>query len=54
MSETVKIVIATTIANALVTWGVMSTKLDWLRRDFERLEHRVELIELRSVSKEAK
>ena len=45
MSESIKIAIMTSIANGLVTWGVVTTKLDWLRRDVERLEHRVELIE---------
>lgn len=33
------------IANAAVTWGVMSTKLDWMRRDIEDAKARLNQLE---------
>lgn len=41
MSEALQIALFTAVANGLVTWGVVSTKLAWLRRDVEKLEERV-------------
>lgn len=33
------------IANGAVTWGIVSTKLDWLRRDLDELAKRMNTIE---------
>lgn len=33
------------IANGAVTWGVVSTKLDWLRRDLDNLAMRLSIME---------
>lgn len=33
------------IANGAVTWGIVSTKLDWLRRDLDDLAQRLRMIE---------
>lgn len=48
MSEGVKIAIVTAILNGAVTWGVVSTKLEWLRRDVDRHDVRIELLEDRT------
>lgn len=48
MSEALQIALFTAIANGLVTWGVVSTKLAWLRRDVEKIEARVTRCEDRS------
>lgn len=37
MSEAVQIALLTALVNGAVTWGVMTTKLAWLRRDVDRL-----------------
>ncbi|MDO9400674.1 MAG: hypothetical protein Q7T46_04355 [Polaromonas sp.] len=47
MSEALQIALFTAVANGLVTWGVVSTKLAWLRRDVEKLEERVQACEAR-------
>lgn len=47
MSEALQIALLTAVANGLVTWGVVSTKLAWLRRDVEKLEERVSNCEAR-------
>lgn len=36
MSEAVQIVLVTALVNGAVTWGVVTTKLAWLRRDVDR------------------
>lgn len=40
MSEAFQIALMTAVANGLVTWGVVATKLAWLRRDVEKLDQR--------------
>lgn len=35
------------IGNGLVTWGVVSTKLNWMRRDLDRCEARLDKLEAR-------
>ncbi|MGC1173116.1 hypothetical protein [Polaromonas sp.] len=47
MSEALQIALFTAVANGLVTWGVVSTKLAWLRRDVEKLEERLSACESR-------
>lgn len=37
MSEAVQIVLATAVVNGAVTWGIITTKLQWLRRDVDFL-----------------
>lgn len=37
MSEAVQIALLTAVVNGAVTWGVMTTKLAWLRRDVDLL-----------------
>ncbi|MGN6526700.1 MAG: hypothetical protein ACTHL8_09945 [Burkholderiaceae bacterium] len=36
------------VANGLVTWGVVSTKLAWMRADLERHEKRLDALEARA------
>lgn len=45
MSEALAIVVI--IGNGLVTWGVVSTKLSWMRRDIDRCETRLDKLEAR-------
>ncbi|MEO6624457.1 MAG: hypothetical protein ABIN37_06460 [Burkholderiaceae bacterium] len=45
MTEAVQIAIVTALLNAAVTWGVISTKLAWLRHDLNKLELRLERME---------
>lgn len=47
MSEAMQIALVTAMINGAVTWGVVSTKLAWLRRDIEKLEDRVSACESR-------
>lgn len=42
MSETVQIVLVSALVNAAVTWGVISTKMAWLRRDVDDLRTRLD------------
>ena len=51
MSEALQIALVTALLNGAVTWGVMSTKLAWLRRDVEKLEARVSACEQRHYTK---
>lgn len=37
MSEAVQVALLTTVVNGAVTWGIMTTKLAWLRADVDRL-----------------
>ena len=48
LSEAWQIALLSALVNAAVTWGVISTKLAWLRRDVEKLELRIERIEARA------
>lgn len=38
----IAIVLLTALVNGAVTWGVVSTKLAWMRQDIERLERHIE------------
>lgn len=40
MTETVQIALITALINGAVTWGIISTKLAWLRRDVDKLDMR--------------
>lgn len=53
MSETVQIVLVSALVNGAVTWGIMTTKLAWLRRDVDKLESRVEACEARHYNRRA-
>jgi len=46
-----QILIFSAILNAAVTWGVISTKLAWLRRDVDRIEKRMQDWENRKFNK---
>jgi hypothetical protein len=50
MSDSFQIAIITALINGAVTWGVMSTKLAWLRRDVDMLGIRLDHIEADSRS----
>ncbi|WP_341903997.1 hypothetical protein [Polaromonas sp. YR568] len=50
MSDGVKIALLTAVLNGAVTWGVVSTKLEWLRRDVDRIDVRLEVVEERNRS----
>ena len=41
MTEAVQIALITALINGAVTWGIISTKLAWLRRDVDKLDIRV-------------
>lgn len=45
MSEAVLIAFVTAILNGAVTWGVVSTKLAWLRRDLDTMHDRLTFLE---------
>lgn len=47
MSETVQIALITALINGAVTWGIISTKLAWLRRDVDKLDVRATACENR-------
>lgn len=47
MSETVQIAVLTALINGAVTWGIISTKLAWLRRDVDKLDIRATACEAR-------
>jgi hypothetical protein len=51
MSESLQIALVTAVvtamANGLVTWGVIATKLAWARRDIDVLFERVSRLERR-------
>lgn len=47
MSEALQIALLTALFNGAVTWGVVSTKLAWLRRDVDQLVTRLERLEAR-------
>jgi hypothetical protein len=44
MSESLQIALLTAVVNGAVTWGIVSTKLAWLRRDVDRLQARIDRI----------
>lgn len=45
MREGLVIAVVTAALNGAVTWGVVSTKLEWLRTDVNKLETRVAIVE---------
>lgn len=47
MSETVLLLLASAIVNGAVTWGVVSTKLEWFRKDLDSLAERLAYMERR-------
>ena len=44
MSEPLQIAIFTAIVNAAVTWGVITTKLAWIRRDLDEVRDDVRVL----------
>jgi hypothetical protein len=53
MSDAIKLTLLSALANGFITWGVVSTKLEWLRRDVDRLDTRVSLVETRNMAVDA-
>lgn len=45
MSEAVQIALITALVNGCVTWGIINTKLAWLRRDVDKLDQRASACE---------
>lgn len=45
MTEAMQIALFTALLNGAVTWGVVSTKLAWLRADIDELKRRLEGLE---------
>lgn len=45
MSEAMQIALVTAAINGAVTWGIISTKLAWLRRDVDKLDTRASACE---------
>jgi hypothetical protein len=41
MSDALLIALVSALINGAVTWGIISTKLAWLRRDVDQLARRV-------------
>ena len=47
MTENLVLWIVGAAINGAVTWGVVSTKLDWMRRDIDDIDRRLEYLERR-------
>jgi hypothetical protein len=47
MSDTLVIALLGALFNGCVTWGVVSTKLAWMRADLNRHEARLDALEKR-------
>jgi hypothetical protein len=45
MSESLLIGLVTVAFNGAVTWGVVSTKLAWMRRDLDSMHERLTFLE---------
>lgn len=45
MTETLWIALASAVVNGAVTWGVVSTKLAWMRRDIDAMHERITWME---------
>ncbi len=45
MTENLMILLVSAALNGAVTWGVVSTKLDWMRRDLDELAQRMAYLE---------
>lgn len=54
MTEGIFIALATAAAHGLVMWGVMSTKLEWIRTDLDDHEERLDYLERRRYATPAK
>lgn len=50
MSDAIKVALVASLANGLVTWGIVSTKLDWMRRDIDKQDIRIERLYERTES----
>lgn len=45
MPDELAVLVIGAVCNGLVTWGVISTKLAWHRRDLDRCEERLDALE---------
>lgn len=45
MNEPMVLLLASAVINGAVTWGVVSTKLEWMRRDLDALAERMAYLE---------
>lgn len=45
MSETITLLIISAVLNGAVTWGVVSTKLEWMRKDLDTIAERLAYLE---------
>lgn len=52
--ESLVVVIATALVNGGVTWGIMSTKMAWMRRDLDQHDQRLSWLERRLVTGEGR
>jgi hypothetical protein len=50
MSEAVQIALLSAVLNAAVTWGIITTKLAWLRSDVDELKAEVRGLHRERVS----
>lgn len=48
MSENLLLALASVVVNGAVTWGVVSTKLAWMRRDLDDHHTRLTYLERRA------
>jgi hypothetical protein len=46
VNEAILVAIVTAAINGAVTWGIINTKLAWLRHDISRLEARINASEM--------
>ena len=53
MSEAIQIALITAVVNGAVTWGIISTKLAWLRQDVDRIEKRMNELDRRAYPAQA-
>lgn len=51
MTDAWEIALLSAAINAAVTWGIISTKLAWLRRDVDQLTSRVNHLDRRDPQK---
>lgn len=47
MSDNVLLLLLSAVVNGAVTWGVVSTKLEWFRKDLDSLAERMAYLERR-------
>lgn len=48
MSDSLLMALASVVLNGAVTWGVVSTKLAWMRRDLDSHDSRITFLERKS------